>query len=105
MNRIKDRLEYPQPQTIALYDLYGSYTMPLTDLNHFFCARTTFEKTKQFYCDAMGLHEMPRPTFPFPTTGSARWQDLVHLGPHGVENSACIAGLAARRRPRQHRGD
>ena len=62
--------------------------MPLTDLNHFLLRANDVEKTKQFYCDAMGLHEMPRPTFPFPGYWLGRDGKIwVHLAQHGVKNS------------------
>lgn len=62
--------------------------MPLTDLNHYLVRANDLEKTKQFYCDALSLSEMPRPTFPFPGYWLGREGKIwVHMGPHGIPNS------------------
>ena len=62
--------------------------MPLTDLNHYLVRANNLEKTKQFYCDALSLTEMPRPTFPFPGYWLGRDDKIwVHMAPHGIPNS------------------
>lgn len=62
--------------------------MPLIDLNHYLVRANDLEKTKQFYCDALSLSEMPRPTFPFPGYWLGREGKIwVHMGPHGIPNS------------------
>ena len=62
--------------------------MPLTDLNHYLVRANDLEKTKQFYCDALSLSEMPRPTFPFPGYWLGRDDKIwVHMAPHGIPNS------------------
>ena len=62
--------------------------MPLTDLNHYLVRANDLEKTKQFFCDALSLSEMPRPTFPFPGYWLGREGKIwVHMGPHGIPNS------------------
>ena len=62
--------------------------MPLIDLNHYLVRANDLEKTKQFYCDALSLTEMPRPTFPFPGYWLGREGKIwVHMGPHGIPNS------------------
>lgn len=62
--------------------------MPITDLNHYFVRANDLEATKAFYCDVLGLEEMPRPDFPF----NGYWLGAdgkvwVHMGPHGIDNS------------------
>ena len=62
--------------------------MPLTELNHYFVRANDLERSKKFYCDVLGLQQMPRPDFPFP----GYWLGVggkiqVHMGPHGIPNS------------------
>lgn len=62
--------------------------MPVTDLNHFLLIAADLERTKRFYCEAFGLQEMPRPTFPFPGYWLGRDGKIwVHLAQHGVPNA------------------
>ena len=62
--------------------------MPLTDLNHYLVRANDLEKTRQFYCDALSLTEMPRPTFPFPGYWLGRDDKIwVHMAPHGIPHS------------------
>ena len=62
--------------------------MPLTDLNHYFVRANDLERTKNFYCRALGLEEMPRPPFPFPGYWLGREGKIwVHMGQHGVLNA------------------
>jgi len=61
--------------------------MPLTELNHYFVRANDLERSRRFYCDVLGLQEMPRPNFPFP----GYWLGIggkiqVHMGSHGVPN-------------------
>jgi len=68
--------------------------MPLTELNHFFVRAKDVERSKSFYCDALGFDVMPRPNFPFP----GYWLGVggkvqVHIGQDGVpEESAYYFG-------------
>jgi catechol 2,3-dioxygenase-like lactoylglutathione lyase family enzyme len=39
--------------------------MPLTELNHFFVRARDLERSRAFYCDALGFEVMPRPDFNF----------------------------------------
>jgi catechol 2,3-dioxygenase-like lactoylglutathione lyase family enzyme len=62
--------------------------MPLTELNHFFVRCNDLERSKDWYCKALGFEEMPRPPFPFKgywlgTNGKIQ----VHMGQHGIQNS------------------
>ena len=55
--------------------------MPVTELNHYFVRANDLEKTKDFYCDVLGLQVMPRPTFPFPGYWlGANGKIQVHMG-------------------------
>src|SRR4051794_39543396 len=40
--------------------------MPLTELNHYFVRTSDLQASRDFYCDALGFEEMPRPNFEFP---------------------------------------
>ena len=40
--------------------------MPLTELNHYFVRVKDLERSRNFYCEALGFAVMPRPDFPFP---------------------------------------
>jgi catechol 2,3-dioxygenase-like lactoylglutathione lyase family enzyme len=40
--------------------------MPLTELNHYFVRAKDLERSRNFYCEALGFEVMPRPDFPFP---------------------------------------
>ena len=62
--------------------------VPVTELNHYFVRANDLERTKDFYCDVLGLDVMHRPPFPFPgywlgVNGNVQ----VHMGPHGIAES------------------
>lgn len=62
--------------------------MPVTDLNHYFVRANNLEATKNFYCEALSLTEMPRPVVPFPGYWLGREGKVwVHMGPHGIPHS------------------
>ena len=62
--------------------------MPLTELNHYFVRANDVKKTRDFYCKALDLEEMPRPDFPFPGYWLGREGKIwVHMGQHGVPNA------------------
>ena len=59
--------------------------MPLTELNHYFVRCKDLERSRSFYCDALGFEVMPRPDFPFP----GFWLGVggrvqVHMGLDGI---------------------
>lgn len=59
--------------------------MPLTELNHFFVRAQDLERSRRFYCEALGLEVVPRPPIPFP----GYWLGLngvahIHMGPASV---------------------
>ena len=63
--------------------------MPLTDLDHYFVRATNLERSRSFYCDALGFDVMPRPDLPFP----GYWLGVngkiqVHMGPDGIPDEA-----------------
>ena len=63
--------------------------MPLTELNHYFVRCKDLERSRGFYCDALGFEVMPRPDFPFP----GLWLGVggkvqVHMGLDGVPQEA-----------------
>ena len=63
--------------------------MPLTDLNHYFVRAGNLERSRSFYCDALGFEVMPRPNFPFPgywlgVSGKVQ----VHMGLDGIQEEA-----------------
>ena len=63
--------------------------MPLTELNHFFVRANDLERSRRFYCDALGFEVMPRPAFPFPgywlgVSGKVQ----IHMGPDGIADQA-----------------
>jgi catechol 2,3-dioxygenase-like lactoylglutathione lyase family enzyme len=63
--------------------------MPLTELNHYFVRANDLEQTKAFYMEVLGMEVMPRPNFPFPGYWlGANGKIQVHMGPHGIPNSA-----------------
>ena len=72
--------------------------MPLTELNHYFVRANDLERTKRFYCEVLGLQEMPRPNFGFP----GYWLGVggkvqVHMGPHGIPDAGVhYMGTSAR---------
>jgi len=75
--------------------------MPLTELNHYFVRANNVQATKDFYCKALDLEEMPRPDFPFPGYWlGARGQNLGAHGP--ARRTQCRALLS---RHAQGRGD
>jgi catechol 2,3-dioxygenase-like lactoylglutathione lyase family enzyme len=56
--------------------------MPITELNHYFVRCRDIERSRRFYCEALGFEVMPRPNFPFP----GYWLGVggkvqVHMGP------------------------
>jgi catechol 2,3-dioxygenase-like lactoylglutathione lyase family enzyme len=62
--------------------------MPLTELNHYFVRANDLERTKRFYCEVLGMQEMPRPDFAFP----GYWLGVagkvqVHMGPHNLPDA------------------
>jgi catechol 2,3-dioxygenase-like lactoylglutathione lyase family enzyme len=59
--------------------------MPLTELNHYFVRVRDVERSRAFYCDALGFEVMPRPNLPFP----GYWLGVsgkiqVHMGLDGI---------------------
>jgi catechol 2,3-dioxygenase-like lactoylglutathione lyase family enzyme len=59
--------------------------MPITELNHYFVRAKDVERSRTFYCDALGFEVMPRPNLPFPgywlgVSGKVQ----VHMGLDGV---------------------
>jgi len=59
--------------------------MPLTELNHYFVRARNLERSRSFYCDALGFEVMPRPAFAFP----GYWLGVggkvqVHMGLDGI---------------------
>ena len=59
--------------------------MPITELNHYFVRSRDIERSRNFYCEALGFEVMPRPDFPFP----GYWLGVggkvqVHMGPDGA---------------------
>ena len=62
--------------------------MPVTELNHYLIRANDLERTKDFYCEALGFEVMPRPDFPFP----GYWLGVngkiqVHMAQAGVPNA------------------
>ena len=63
--------------------------MPLTELNHYFVRAKDLERSRRFYCDALGFEVMPRPTLAFP----GYWLGVngkvqVHMGPDGIADES-----------------
>lgn len=63
--------------------------MPLTELNHYFVRAKDLERSRRFYCDALGFEVMPRPAFAF----SGYWLGVggkvqVHMGQDGIADEA-----------------
>jgi catechol 2,3-dioxygenase-like lactoylglutathione lyase family enzyme len=54
------------PQTTALGAAEREANMPITELDHYFVRCRDIERSRSFYCDALGFEVMPRPNFPFP---------------------------------------
>jgi len=59
--------------------------MPLTRLDHFFVRARDLERSRAFYCEALGFEVMPRPDLPF----AGYWlgvngQIQVHMGSDGL---------------------
>ncbi len=59
--------------------------MPLTGLDHFFVRARDLERSRTFYCEALGFEVMPRPDLPFP----GYWLGVngkiqVHMGCDGI---------------------
>ena len=62
--------------------------MPLTELNHYFVRANDMEQSRRFYCEVLGLQQMPRPNFAFP----GYWLGVggkvqVHMGPHDIPDA------------------
>ena len=56
--------------------------MPISELDHYFVRCRDIERSRRFYCEALGFEVMPRPNFPFP----GYWLGVggkvqVHMGP------------------------
>jgi len=63
--------------------------MPISELDHYFIWVKDLEKSHHFYCDILGLEEMPRPAVKLPgywlgTNGKVQ----VHMGLAGWSNEA-----------------
>jgi catechol 2,3-dioxygenase-like lactoylglutathione lyase family enzyme len=63
--------------------------MPVTGLDHFFVRARNLERSRAFYCEALGFEVMPRPDLPFP----GYWLGVngkvqVHMGPDGIGDTA-----------------
>jgi catechol 2,3-dioxygenase-like lactoylglutathione lyase family enzyme len=59
--------------------------MPITELNHYFVRAKDVERSRAFYCDALGFEVMPRPNLPFPGYWlGANGRIQVHMGLDGV---------------------
>lgn len=61
--------------------------MPITSINHFFIRADDLQKTRDFFVEVLGMHEQPRPDFPFPgywlgSNGGIQ----VHIGPSRIPN-------------------
>ena len=59
--------------------------MPITKLDHYYVRSSDLERSRNFYCEALGFEVMPRPAFPSPgywlgVNGSVQ----VHMGEDGV---------------------
>ena len=62
--------------------------MPLTELNHYFVRANDLERTKRFYCEVLGMQEMPRPDFAFPGCWlGVAGKVQVHMGPHNLPDA------------------
>ena len=63
--------------------------MPLTELNHYFVRANNVQATRDFYCRALDLVEMPRPDFPFPGYWLGREGKILgaHRASTGVPNA------------------
>ena len=62
--------------------------MALTELNHYFVRCKDLERSKAWYCEALGFEVMPRPPFPFPGYWlGVRGKIQVHMGQHGIPNA------------------
>ena len=66
--------------------------MTLTELNHYFVRAKDLERSRRFYCDALGFEVMPRPDFAFP----GYWLGVggriqVHMGPDGIADEATLS--------------
>ena len=63
--------------------------MPLTELNHYFVRARDLERSRRFYCDALGFEVMPRPDFALPGYGlGVGGRIQVHMGPDGIADEA-----------------
>ena len=63
--------------------------MAITDLDHYFVRAKDVERSRTFYCDALGFQDMPRPNLPFP----GHWLGVggktqVHIGLDGIPEEA-----------------
>ena len=58
--------------------------MPIAELDHYFIWSKDLEKSRQFYCDILGLQVMPRPTVKLPGYRfGANGKIQVHMGQAG----------------------
>ena len=58
--------------------------MSITELNHFFVRANDLEESRRFYCDGLGLQQLPRPNFSFPGYWlGVEGKAIVHMGPSG----------------------
>lgn len=63
--------------------------MPITELHHYFVRSRDLERSRRFYCDALGFEVMPRPNFAFP----GYWLGVngkvqVHMGLDAIPGEA-----------------
>ncbi len=71
--------------------------MPITELDHYFVRARNIERSRTFYCEALGFEVMPRPVLPFP----GYWLGVggkiqVHMGPDDFpEGQAYYLGTSA----------
>lgn len=63
--------------------------MPLTSIHHYLIRSSDIERSRAFYQDVLGMHQMPRPDFPFPGYWLGVGQEAqVHLAPNSVDNAS-----------------
>ena len=61
--------------------------MPIAELDHYFIWSKDLEKSRQFYCDTLGLQVMPRPAVQLPGYWfGANGNIQVHMGQAGWSN-------------------
>jgi catechol 2,3-dioxygenase-like lactoylglutathione lyase family enzyme len=63
--------------------------MPLTELDHYFVRARDLERSRSFYCDALGFEVMPRPNLPFPGYWlGVNGKTQVHMGQDRIPDEA-----------------